>query len=104
MRLEFNTNDCTLGKHFGYAYLDVNEDCNSPITGNVYCTNQISVTLEAPGGFGNYQWYTADLSTQLDGGQVINISPPPPDGTKYAVVVTPFFGLGCTDTAVHRSK
>jgi len=54
--------------------------------------------LEAPGGFGTYQWYTADLSTQLDGGQVINISPPPPDGTKYAIVLTPFFGLGCTDT------
>jgi len=98
MRLEFTTNDCTLGRHFGYAYLDVNENCNSPVTGNVYCTDQTSVTLVAPGGFGTYQWYTADLSTKLDGGEAINISPPPPDGTKYAVVVTPFFGLGCVDT------
>jgi len=98
MRLEFTTNDCTLGHHFGYAYLDVNEDCNSPITGNIYCSNQKSVTLVGPGGFGNYAWYTADLSKQVGEGQGYTISPPPPDGTKYGLVVTPFFGLGCIDT------
>ncbi|MFX8914776.1 hypothetical protein ABTM95_19250, partial [Acinetobacter baumannii] len=37
IRLEFTTNDCTKGGHFGYAYLDVNENCTSPIDGNVYC-------------------------------------------------------------------
>jgi len=98
MRLEFTTNDCTLGHHFGYAYLDVNEDCGSPITGNIYCTNQKSVTLLAPGGFGNYAWYTADLSKQIEEGQALTLSPPPADGTKYAVILTPFFGLGCQDT------
>ena len=98
MRIEFTTNDCTLGHHFGYAYLDVNENCNSPVTGNIYCTDQKSVTLLAPGGFGTYAWYTADLSKQVAEGEAFNISPPPPDGTKYAVVVTPFFGLGCVDT------
>jgi len=98
MRLEFTTNDCTLGHHFGYAYLDVNEDCNSPISGNIYCVNQKAVTLLGPGGFGNYAWYTGDLSKQVGEGQAFNISPPPADGTKYAVVLTPFFGLGCVDT------
>ncbi|HZY38690.1 MAG TPA: gliding motility-associated C-terminal domain-containing protein [Mucilaginibacter sp.] len=98
MRIEFTTNDCTLGHHFGYAYLDVNEDCNSPVTGNIYCTNQKSVTLLAPGGFGNYNWYTADLSKLVGVGQALTLSPPPADGTKYAVVLTPFFGLGCQDT------
>jgi len=98
MRLEFTTNDCTLGHHFGYAYLDVNEDCNSPVSGNIYCLNQKAITLLGPGGFGNYAWYTADLSKQIGEGQAFTISPPPPDGTKYAVVLTPFFGLGCVDT------
>jgi gliding motility-associated-like protein len=98
MRLEFTTNDCTLGKHFGYAYLDVNEDCGSPISGNTFCTNQNFVQLAAPGGFGNYLWYNGDLSKTLYDGQVLTISPPPPDGTKYAVVLYPFAGLGCTDT------
>ena len=32
VRLEFTNNDCTLGAHFGYAYLDVNENCASPIS------------------------------------------------------------------------
>jgi gliding motility-associated-like protein len=98
IRLEFTTNDCTLGRHFGYAYLDVNEDCGSPITGNSYCANENSVTLFAPAGFGNYQWYSGDLSTQLNPGPALTISPPPADGTKYAVVLTPFANLGCTDT------
>src|ERR1700741_524542 len=35
IRLEFTTNDCTKGGHFGYAYLDVDEDCSSPIKGSV---------------------------------------------------------------------
>jgi gliding motility-associated-like protein len=98
MRLEFTTNDCTLGRHFGYAYLDVNEDCGSPISGNTYCTNENSVTLIAPGGFGSYSWFNSDFSEQITAGQVLRLSPPPPDGTKYAVVLTPFNGLGCTDT------
>jgi len=98
IRLQFTTNDCTLGHHFGYAYLDVNENCASPITGNVYCSDQKSVTLDAPGGFGDYIWYTGDLSKQVGVGQAFTLSPAPPDGTKYAVIVNPYFGLGCTDT------
>jgi gliding motility-associated-like protein len=98
MRIEFTTNDCTLGRHFGYAYVDINENCTSPITGSTYCTGQKSVTLLAPGGYGNYEWYTGDLSKQLNNSQALTISPPPPDQTKYAVVLYPFYGLGCQDT------
>jgi gliding motility-associated-like protein len=98
VRLEFTTNDCTLGGHFGYAYVDVEENCSSGITGNSYCTGEPSVTLTAPGGILDYQWYTADLSKKLANAQQLTISPPPPDGTKYAVVLSPYPGLGCTDT------
>jgi len=98
VRLEFATNDCTLGGHFGYAYLDVVEDCVSPITGNSYCANQTAMSLTAPGGFGEYLWYTRDFSKVLSVGQVYNVSPPPPDGTKYAVILKPYNGYGCLDT------
>ena len=98
MRLEFTTNDCTKGGHFGYAYVDVNEDCNSPVTGNTYCTGEKYLTFFAPGGFGNYTWYTGDLQKVINVGPTLVVSPPPPDQTKYAVVLTPYNGLGCTDT------
>jgi len=98
MSLEFTTNDCSLGRHFGYAYIDVNEDCGSLISGNSYCSNQNSATLVAPGGFGTYAWYPADFSKQISSGQTLTLSPPPPDGTRYAAILTPFDGLGCTDT------
>ncbi len=98
MRMEFTTNDCTLGEHFGYAYLDVNEACGSPITGANYCSGQKSITMLAPGGFGTYAWYNADFSKQLSATQALSITPPPPDQTKYAVVLVPQNGLGCLDT------
>jgi gliding motility-associated-like protein len=98
IRLEFTTNDCTLGGHFGYAYLDVDENCSSPITGNAYCTGQNGVSLLAPGGFDSYLWYTGDLSKLLVEGQALKISPAPPDQSKYAVVLIPHLDLGCPDT------
>jgi len=98
VRIEFTTNDCTKGGHFGYAYLDVNEDCSPTITGNSYCSNQTSMALTAPGGFEDYAWYTPDFSKRLSGAQVYKISPPPPDGTRYAVILQPFNGIGCIDT------
>jgi len=98
IRIEFTTNDCTLGGHFGYAYVDVNEACGSPISGATYCSGQKIVTLLAPGGFGNYMWYTSDFSKQIGSSQALTISPPPPDQSKYAVVLIPQNGLGCLDT------
>ena len=98
VKLEFATNDCTKGGHFGYAYLDVEEDCVSPVKGNSYCSTQTAIALTAPGGYGNYYWYTPDFSKLLNFGQVYNISPPPPDGTKYAVILKPYNGYGCLDT------
>ncbi len=98
VRLEFTTNDCTRGGHFGYAYLDVNEDIGSPITGNAYCAGQNTVTLTAPYGFVAYNWYNADMSQVVAKGRTFTMSPPPPDLTKYSVVVFPYNGLGCVDT------
>jgi gliding motility-associated-like protein len=96
--LEFTVNDCTRGGHFGYAYLDVNENCGSPITGNVYCNGNTSLTLSAPFGFKAYKWYTSDFSTILGTSNILHLAPIPPVGTRLAVEVTPFPGVGCLDT------
>jgi gliding motility-associated-like protein len=98
VRLEFTTNDCSRGGHFGYAYLDVNENIGSPITGNAYCLGQNTINLTAPYGFAGYSWYNADMSQLVSEGRIFKISPPPPDMTKYSLVVFPYNGLGCVDT------
>jgi gliding motility-associated-like protein len=98
MRIEFTTNDCAEGGHFGYAYLDVEDsETSPPITGNSYCIGQKAVTLIGPSGFADYQWYTGDLTTLLWQGQSLTISPPPPDLTWYALKVSPYPGGGCPD-------
>lgn len=99
VRLEFTTNDCAFTQHFGYAYLDVNEDCSSsPISGSTYCGGAKDVTLTAPFGFASYNWYTSDFSQLLGTSNTLNISPAPAANTTYAVAITPYDGLGCADT------
>ncbi len=99
VRLEFTTNDCAFTRHFGYAYLDVNEDCSSsPILGNTYCAGATSLILTAPYGFASYRWFNADFSKVLGTNNILTITPPPPKNTVYAVEVIPYAGLGCQDT------
>lgn len=98
LRLEFTTNDCTRGGHFGYAYIDVNENCASPITGNTYCAGNSVLKMSAPAGFKEYYWYNEDFSKVLGNSNILSISPAPPDQTHYALRIVPFPGLGCEDT------
>ena len=97
LRLEFTTNDCVARQHFGYAYVDVNENCSTPLSGNVICVNRDMVTLTAPYGFKEYNWYNADFSQRLGTENILKIFPAIP-GTKYAVQIIPYAGLGCLDT------
>lgn len=97
IRLEFTTNDCSKGGHFGYAYLDIDETCDRAITGNNYCEGQTEVTLHGPGGFADYKWYLGPTAT----GPVISTTqtmkvPVPPDGTQYTLAIEPYLGLGCS--------
>ncbi|MGI4750288.1 MAG: gliding motility-associated C-terminal domain-containing protein [Janthinobacterium lividum] len=98
LRLEFTTNDCTRGGHFGYAYIDVNENCASPITGNTYCAGTSILKMSAPAGFKDYYWYNDDFSKVLGNSNTLTISPAPPDQTHYALRIVPYPGLGCEDT------
>lgn len=99
IRLSFTTNDCTKGGHFGYAYLDFEEDCGaSLIKGNNYCEGTNEVILTAPSGFQNYAWYDEGFTTNLGSSSTLILNPIPANDTKYALIVSPPAGLGCTDT------
>ncbi|MEN9684774.1 MAG: hypothetical protein RLZZ28_560, partial [Bacteroidota bacterium] len=98
IRLEFTTNDCTRGGHFGYAYIDVNENCSSPISGNIYCLNDASQKLIAPYGFEGYKWFNKDFSKVLGNEITLVLSPVAAPNTVLAVEVTPYPDQGCVDT------
>jgi len=94
--LEFTTADCTKGKHWGYAYVDVG-DCN--ITANVqYKCNPSSATLSGPPGFEFYNWWNDNYTTLLGTGQNAVLTPAPPLNSTIHVEVIPFNGFGCQDT------
>lgn len=98
LRLEFTVNDCTLGGHFGYAYVDINENCTTPITGNVFCEDATNMSLTAPYGFQGYRWFTDDFSKSLGDKNTLKLNPAPPVGTRLALEITPFPNQGCLDT------
>lgn len=98
IRLFFKTADCTFIRHFGYAYIDVNSDCNGEFPGAAFCPNDEFVSITAPFGFASYTWFNADFSRVLGDGSSLFIQPAPPSGTVLALEVTPFPGFGCKDT------
>ncbi|HLG39534.1 MAG TPA: gliding motility-associated C-terminal domain-containing protein [Chitinophagaceae bacterium] len=98
VRLEFTTNDCTADEHFGYAYIDIIDNCSTLISGNVWCNGNRSIKLTAPYGYQNYNWYDQSLSTLLGSSTTLTVAPPPPEGTVYGLIITPYPGSGCLDT------
>lgn len=102
--LEFTTADCTQSAHFGYAYVDVNVGCTSPVGGATYCPGATSVTLNAPYGYQSYTWYNSSLTQVLGTQSNLTISPAPPVNTTYALDIVPFPGFGCRDTVYATVK
>ena len=98
IRLFFKTADCTFKKHFGYAYLDVNSECSSNFVGSTYCKDDTAINLTAPFVYQNYTWYDNAFTKVLGTQQTVTFQPPPPAGSRFAVVVAPYNGYGCLDT------
>lgn len=99
IELEFITSDCTFTAHFGYAYIDVNTNCNGAIAGTTICQGNNSITLTAPYGFQSYEWFSDNtFTTLLATTQTLPLNPAPAVGTVIPVIVTPFPGFGCKDT------
>ncbi len=98
VRLEFKTADCTLGGHFGYAYIDVGSACSNILATAPYCVETNSLILNAPYGFQTYTWYNQDFSVVVGNQQSLTLSPPPSTSGVYNVDVIPYPGYGCRDT------
>lgn len=76
--IEFETGDCALGGHFGYAYVEA--FCLSLKISSTYCADSNGVNLSAPIGF-SYLWETGETT------QTIKINNPK-DGVKYSCQLT----------------
>lgn len=98
IRIEFTNNDCGLGGHFGYAYLDIDENCTDAVTGNTRCDDYSPLILKAPEGFRQYRWFNANFSQVLGTLPYLVLSPPPPANTVFGVEVRPYPSQGCQDT------
>lgn len=98
IRIEFTSADCTQGAHFGYAYVDVNTNCSSPVLGASYCPGATSINLTAPYGYQTYTWFNSNFTQQLGVGQTLILSPPPPVNSVVALDIVPYQGFGCRDT------
>jgi gliding motility-associated-like protein len=93
--LDFTTTDCSLGGHFGYAYIDMG--CDLYQIGKDECYNGSSTSLKAPEGFDTYKWYNFNFTNLLGTNRILNQSVPSTTSV-YKVIVKPFAGYGCTDT------
>ncbi|PTQ92931.1 hypothetical protein C8P68_11062 [Mucilaginibacter yixingensis] len=105
LRLEFTAAGCTLGGHFGYAYIDVNKICSNPIVGIDFCNTATNITLTGPTGYAGYKWYNADRSKVLGTASTLVFPTAPADGTVVNVDLTPNPGMGCaatTATTLHN--
>jgi gliding motility-associated-like protein len=98
VRLEFITSDCTLGGHFGYAYIDVNSTCTQTIEGTAFCNADSSITLKGPYGFQSYEWYSNLSFSQIKATTQSLTITRSSVGNTYPLILIPFPGFGCRDT------
>jgi hypothetical protein len=81
--VEFKTGDCSLGRHYGYAYLDA-ISCQPMELEVQYCVGDTAAVLTAPPGFSEYLWSTGETT------QTITVDP-----TQYSQIsctITSFSG------------
>ena len=100
--LEFTTADCVRRAHWGYAYVDVETNCGSPVEIQYGCTYPNITTLTGPPGFQFYNWWDQNFTTLLGTGQQITLNPGPPIGSLIWLEVIPFNNYGCVDTILVR--
>jgi gliding motility-associated-like protein len=98
IKMFFKTADCTFRRHFGYAYIDVNSECNGNLVGATYCPDDTAINIVAPYGYKGYTWYDNALTNILGTQQTLTLTPPPVSGTTYAVKLEPYPGYGCPNT------
>jgi gliding motility-associated-like protein len=92
--IQFMTADCSLGAHFGYAYIDASCSGIGVVSSSpAFCGKPI--TLTGPNGAAQYQW-TGPPGGIIGSntGQTIKVD----SAGTYKVIVTPYTGSACNDT------
>jgi hypothetical protein len=87
--------------HFGYAYVDVNENCLSPVLGNIVCQNDTALNLSAL-WIQFLQMVQPGFFKSIGNGEYIKTIYDPAENTVFAVELTPFPDQGCADTVYSR--
>jgi PKD repeat protein len=87
--IQFSVGDCSLGRHFGYAYIDA-ISCQPMELEVLYCIEDTSATLTAPEGFAFYQWSTGDITP--------SITIDPQEYDEITCIITSFSGCVATLT------
>jgi gliding motility-associated-like protein len=98
IKIYFETRDCTLSGHYGYAYI-VGE-CRPMAIDLMYCDGQGAARLRGPEGFIRYKWTRTKQPSWImegEGRQFQNIVVSDPiDGEEFICEVTSELGANCS--------
>ncbi len=102
MTIWFITQDCTLGGHFGYAYIDAT--CSQLENQVLFCPTDTMVAIVAPPGFNTYQWTNDStgltIPAPLGTGETLYVHKPHLTlGNQYSVVMSTVAGCGSSLTS-----
>jgi len=89
----FEAADCSLGAHFGYAYVSCSCNTLSLLTSSPGFCGQPTITLTAPPGAASYFW-TGPCITGVNNQQSVSVS----CAGTYSVIVASTLGPNCSDT------
>lgn len=89
--LEFITQDCTLGGHLGYAYVDASCSPAQVLTSSPSVCGSNLVTLTAPAGAPSYNWSGPGI-VGSNTGQTVTVN----QGGTYSVVMASLSGCSTT--------
>ncbi len=98
----FKVGGCTMSGHWGYAYIDMNATGYGLLSSKYVACHTTTDTLFAPIGDSLYKWTDSATCTASYGTTQTVILAVPSVTTTYAVILTPHYGYGCTDTLYTR--
>ncbi len=91
----FESGDCGLGGHFGYAYVSASCAPLGVLSSSPALCGQKTITVTAPPGFAGYLWSgPTNGIVGADSTQNISVD----SAGTYTVVLTPVTGASCADT------
>jgi gliding motility-associated-like protein len=101
IKIYFETKDCRLSGHYGYAYVVC--ECRPMRIDLQYCDGNSSARMKAPDGFSSYYWTRSSDPGWNARTQQINV-PNPIDGEVFTCELTSAIGTDCSATVQTEIK